>query len=122
MSEPSSKGVILKAAGAYTADSNVIVKQNGHKYCHLVIDITEFTAGSLTVTIQGFDPASGKKYTILASAALAAVATTVLKVGPALTAAANLVANDALPHEINVFFDHADATSITYSAGLSLMP
>lgn len=122
MGFPTSRGVILKPSAAYTADSNVKVEDNGAKYAHLVIDITAYTAGSLTVTVQGYDPASQKKYTILASAALAAVATTVLRIGPALTAAANLVANDALPMEFNVLFDHADATSITYSAGISLMP
>jgi hypothetical protein len=68
------------------------------KYLHLIIDITNVGgAGTLTVTILGFDPVSGKFYTILASTALAAVATTILKVGPALTAAANLVANDFMP-------------------------
>src|SRR5881227_2846761 len=59
------------------------------KFLHLIIDITAITAtGTITVTIYGVDPVSGKIYVILASAALGAVATTVLKVGPGLTAAA----------------------------------
>lgn len=60
------------------------------------VDITAVT-GSLTVTIQGKDPASGKYYTILASAALAAVATTVLRVFPGAAVTANVSANDVLP-------------------------
>lgn len=70
----------------------------------LFIDITAITGTSptLTVTIQGKDPVSGKYYTILASAALAAVATTVLKVYPGLTAAANSVANDVLPPDFRI--------------------
>jgi hypothetical protein len=66
---------------------------------HLVVDITAIsgTSPTLTVTVEGKDPVSGKYYTILASAALNAVATTVLKVYPGLTAAANTVANDVLP-------------------------
>lgn len=88
--------VTLTAAGAGTTNSADIVGIGSG--LHLVIDIT--VAGgtpTLTVTIQGKDTASGKYYTILQSAALAAVATTVLRVYPALTAAANLVANDILP-------------------------
>lgn len=66
---------------------------------HLVIDITALagTAPTLTVTIQGKDPISGKYYTLLASAVLAAVATTVLRVYPGGPVTANLAANDALP-------------------------
>lgn len=68
---------------------------------HLVIDITAIsgTVPTLTVTIQGKDPISGKYYDILASAALNAVATTVLKVYPGLTASANVAVNDILPRE-----------------------
>lgn len=66
---------------------------------HLVIDITAITGTTptYTVTIEGKDPTSGKYYPILASAALTAVGTTVLRVYPGFTAAANLTANDALP-------------------------
>lgn len=66
---------------------------------HLVIDITAITGTTptLTVTIEGKDPVSGKYYTLLASAALNATGTTVLKVYPGLTAAANTVVNDVLP-------------------------
>lgn len=71
---------------------------------HLVIDITAITGTTptLTVTIEGKDPTSGKFYTILASAALNATGTTVLKVYPGLTAAANTVANDVIPRDFRV--------------------
>jgi hypothetical protein len=121
MSQP--KSVIVLASAARTTLQNVPIDNNGGaKYMDLVIDITAYTAGSLTVTVQGVDPASGKKYTILASAALAAVATTVLRIGPALTAAANVAANYSLPAQLNVSVAVGDATSITYSIGASLTP
>jgi hypothetical protein len=64
----------------------------------LVIDITaNGGTGTLTVTIQGKDPGSGKYYTILASTALAAVATTTLTVYPGIAASANVAASDVLP-------------------------
>lgn len=91
------------------------------KYLDLVIDITVPNGGTLTVTIVGIDPASGKVYTILASAGLVAGATTVLRVGPALTAAANLVANDFIPLLWGVQVVVATA-SMTFSLGASQMP
>lgn len=112
-------GVLPSAARTATNNSELL-DSDGCKYLDLVIDITTFSAGSLTVTVQGHDPISGKYYTVLASAALAAAATTVLRVGPALTAAANTVANFAMPKKFRVLLTHADATSITYSIGASL--
>lgn len=66
---------------------------------HVVVDLTAVggTTPQVIVTIEGKDPRSGNYYTILASGALNAVATTVLRVYPGLTAAANLTANDILP-------------------------
>jgi hypothetical protein len=83
------------SAGVNSADQVNVVARG----LHLVIDITTITGTTptLTVTIEGKDPTSGKYYTILASAALNATGTTVLKVYPGLTASANAVANDVLP-------------------------
>lgn len=89
---------------------------------HLVIDCTAVTATpSVVFTIQGKDAVSGKYYTILASAAITGTGTTVLRVFPGGTAAANLVANDLLPRTWRVIATHADTDSITYSVGASLV-
>lgn len=53
--------------------------------------------GSLTVTIQGKDAASGKYFTLLASAAITSVGTTRLVVYPGNTVAANLSVSTVLP-------------------------
>ena len=95
----------VMALDAATADVTINRSNKGATGLHLVIDITAITAGSLTVTIKGRDPISGKAYTILASAALAAPGTTVLKVYPAITAAANLSVSDILPPEWQVLAD-----------------
>lgn len=93
------------------------------KYLQLVVDITAITAtGTVTVTVLGYDPTSSKFYTILASAALGAVATTVMRVGPALTTAANLVANDFMPFQWACRVDVATAAPMTFSLGASFMP
>lgn len=72
--------------------------------CVAVIDVTAIsgTSPSLTVTIEGKDSLSGKYYTILQSAALTAVGTTVLRIHPAMTAAANTVAADMMPDAFRV--------------------
>lgn len=82
------------AAGVNSADQ----ANSSARGVKVVVDITAITGTpTLTVTLQGKDPISGKYYTLLASAALSAVGTTVLTVYPGLTAAANLTANDVLP-------------------------
>lgn len=81
-----------------------------------IIDVTAVTATpSVVFTIQGVEPISGNVYTILASAAITATGTTVLRVHPSLTASANAIAKDILPMGINIAAVHADADSITYS-------
>lgn len=68
----------------------------------ITVDITAITAGNVVVTVEGKDEVSGKYYTILTSAALAAVATTVLRIYPGLVAAANVTVNDILPTKFRV--------------------
>lgn len=93
-----------------------------HRGLHLVIDATAAAATpSVVFTIQGLDVISGKYYTILASAAVTGISTTVLRVYPALTVAANLVASDILPRSWRLIATHGDADSLTYSVGASLI-
>lgn len=110
-------GVVRTADGRWDPGGNA-----EHKGLHVIIDVTVNAGGLAAVTfkIVGIDPASGKDYTILSSAALSAVATTVLRVYPGLTAAANLTANDFLPYQWALVADHADANPITYSVGVQM--
>lgn len=95
---------------------------SGGKYLQLILDLTVVGgAGTVTATIQGFDPASGKFYSILASAALAAVATTVIRVGPSLTTAANTVANDFMPLTWSLQLVVA-GNAVTFTVGANQMP
>ena len=111
----------LFKSAARTVTVNFREKANQHEAAVLVIDVTAAAATpSVVVTIKGVDPLSGKRWTILASAAITGVSTTTLKVGKGLTAAANLVANDVLPPDFEIEFAHADTDSITYTAALHL--
>lgn len=83
-----------------------------------VINVTAASATpSVVFTIAGVDPASDTAYTILASAAITGTGTTVLRIHPELTAAANTIAKDVLPQAVKITATHADADSITYSLG-----
>lgn len=64
-----------------------------------VIDITTLTGSAPTAlfTIEGKDPVSGKYFTLLATTALNATATTILQLGRGILAAANVAANVNLP-------------------------
>lgn len=87
----------LTAAAGPNVNSADLANTN-HKGVKVVIDVTALagTTPTITVTIKGKDPVSGKYYTILASAALNATGTTTLTVYPGLTPSANSTANDVL--------------------------
>lgn len=90
--------------------------------CHLIIDITAVPGiDTVTATIRGIDKSSGKTYALLASAALVATGTTVLKIGPGLPVSANASANDVLPKDIEINFAHSAGGNFTYSAGLHIV-
>jgi hypothetical protein len=109
-------GLIVGALGA--APSDVIY--SGGKYLALIINVTNANGGTLTATIRGLDPISGP-YLILASAGLVANGQVVLRVGPALTPAANLIANDFMPISWNLDVVVAAAT-MTFSITALQMP
>jgi len=118
----SSVVVFASAARTATATSEVFSSQ-GCRGMHLIIDATASAATpSVTFTIQGVSPLGTDTYTILASAAITGTGTTVLRVYPGLTAAANTVANDALPPLWQVTATAGDADSLTYSVSAHLIP
>lgn len=87
----------------------------------LTVDVTAVPGtDTVTFTLQGKDPASGKYYTILASAAVSTTGTFQLRVYPGLTAAANLTASDVLPLDWRVAVSHSAGTNFTYSVGAQL--
>jgi len=90
--------------------------------CIVIIDATAIAATpSVVFTLLGVDPVSLKTWVILASAAVTAVSTTILRVSPQLTAAANLIAKDVMPDSFTMTAEHGDADSITYSVGIQLL-
>lgn len=91
------------AASAVNSSGADIDNQFGMA-AHVIIDITAITGTtpSLTVTVEGKDPTSGKYYPIIVSAALTAVGTTVLRIYPDAAVTANVSANDFIPRLFRV--------------------
>ena len=109
------------AARTATVSSSDITNLGG-KGVIVILDVTASAdTPSITLKIEGKDPVSGKYYTILESAAVTATSTNIYRVHPSLTAASNLIAKDAIPKTFRITMTHADADSITYSVGYSLV-
>jgi hypothetical protein len=111
------ESAIVMASAARTATSSVTMT-TGCLGGVFIIDCTAITASpSVVFTIDGVDAASLKTYNILTSAAITGTGTTVLRIHPSLTTAANTVAKDVLPSALKITATHADADSITFSVG-----
>lgn len=86
----------------------------------LWVDITVAGTGSITVSIQ--ERVTGSTYrTILASAALTAIGTTLLLVYPGATPAANAAANEPLPRTFRIVVTANNANAMTYSVDYTLI-
>lgn len=120
----SSDAPYLSGTARTTEQTGNFIETDGYRGVRVVVDITNVHAVSpgLTFTIQGYDPTSAKWFTLLASAALGAVATTDLVVYPGCVAVANRVANAPLPERIRVDIDVADTDACTYTVGVQLIP
>lgn len=109
----------LYTSAARTATSNgQDMANDAYRGVMVVLDITVAPGvDTVTLTIQGKDPVSGKYYTLLAGAAESATGTKVYRVYPSLPATANVSANDLVPQTWRVTVTHSAGTSFTYSVG-----
>jgi hypothetical protein len=87
----------------------------------VVLDMTSAGSGSVVLTIQGKDKASGKYYTLLAGAAVTTNATNVYTVYPEIAAVANVSARDVLPETWRVTVS-GNGSATTYTAGFTKLP
>jgi hypothetical protein len=122
MLEPTKSVTVLASAVRAATNNSEDLCNDYFRGVEVVIDMTAVPGvDTVTFTIQGKDPASGKYFTILATAALSAQATTVLRVYPGLTAAANATANDVLPRAWRVLATHSAGSNFTYSVGANYL-
>ena len=114
--------LLASAARTVTATSADLVSYNGVGYMDVILDMTVVGTGSVTVTINGKDPASGKYYPLLAGAAVITNVTNVYTLNPHLaTAVANVSAQKAIPRVFQIVVTANNANTATYSVGYNLM-
>ncbi len=112
----------LLASAARTADTTSGVTQTfPAKGVHVIINVTVWTAGSITPHIQGYDVVSNSYYDILVGAAIGATGQTILKVGPGITPTANVAVADLLPANWRVLLHPSTVDPITYSVGMEIV-
>lgn len=114
------QGTALASASRTTTQTLPDIDTGGAQYLNVVLDMTVVGTGSVTLNINGLDPASGKYYTILNGAAVAGNSTNRYKVGPTVTASANAIAQDYLPAVIQLKVVANNANAATYSLGYAL--
>ena len=102
--------VTLTAASVGVASANQMTLGTVGVQVRLNVTALTGTTPTLTVTLQGYDPASGTYFTILASAAIAAVGMTVLNVFPSATAVANGSVNAQMPQQWRILTAIAGTT------------
>jgi hypothetical protein len=90
----------------------------------ITVDLTALTtAASLTLTVEGYDPTSGKTWVIATTAAISTVSTVTLRIHPndATAALANGVQTQQgqlAPH-LRLHMVQGNANSTTYSVGVA---
>ena len=87
----------------------------------VILDMTVVGTGSVTLEIDGKDPASGKYVALLTGAAVITNSTNVYRIYPGLTAAANAVASDVLWRTWRIKVTANNANAATYSVGAILL-
>lgn len=110
--------VLDSAARTSNVTGPIIVND---EHCEALYAIVDVTAGSpnLDVYIRGRDSVSGKDFTLLQSATING-GTTILKVGPQLTAGAN-IAKEYLPYLWHIDVTQSGGVSATYSIGAHMI-
>ncbi len=112
---------LIAAIAATTTQTGADQINSDGSAVKVVFDMTAVGTGSVTLTIQGKDLASGKYYTLLAGAAVITNVTNVYEVGPGCPATANVSANANLPRTWRVLLTANNANPTTYTVGASVI-
>ena len=111
--------LLASSARTTTQTSADIVNFNGTQLI-VVLDMTVVGTGSVTVSIDGKDSASGKYYNILTGVPIIVNSTNRYRIGRTLALVANSVAQDYLPRVFRIVVTANNANSATYSVGYNI--
>jgi hypothetical protein len=108
--------VLQVSGGTTTQTSNDMTNYNAIGAI-LVLDVTSSAPGSITLTLNGKDPVSGKYFSVLTGAAVTTVSTHVYRIYPGLTAVGNATVSDILPRTWQAIVTANTAGAMTYTLG-----
>lgn len=112
--------LLASASRTTTQTSADLINYNGLSALDIILDATVIGTGSITISINGKDPASGKYYNILTGAAVVTNSTNRYRVNPHLAAVTNSIAQDILPRVFQIVVTANNANAVTYSVGYNL--
>lgn len=112
--------VLLPSGARTTTQTSTDIVTADCQSLTVFVDTTVFGTGSVTVTINTKDPASGKYILLLSSVAIVATGTIKLTVDPRIAAAANTIAQALIGSVIQIVATANNANSQTYSIGYIL--
>lgn len=111
----------LFASGAQTlTQTSKDIVNPGFHWIDVVMDTTVFGTGSVTLTINFKDPASGKYILLLSGAAVVSVVTNTYTIGPTAAVSANVSIARNLPDTLQIVCTANNANTQTYSVGYVL--
>lgn len=113
--------LLPSASRTTTYTSPDLQNLGGRSGLSVILDMTTVGTGSVTVSINGKDVASGKYYLILTGAAVTTNSTNRYKVSPTIAASANAIAQDELPPTFQVVVTANNANAATYTLGYTLV-
>lgn len=111
---------VLNVVGATTTQTSAIYKNEWGCGAEVYFNVSNAGTGSITLTVQGIDPASGTAYTILAGTAVTSNGLTRYFIFPGATTTANTSVNDMMPYSWRILVTANNANPVTYSVGVTL--
>lgn len=114
-------GQLLAGVGATASQASADQTNADARGVKVFVNTTAIGTGSITVSIQAKDPASGAYVTLLASAAIVTNVMTVMTVYPGGPVTTNISANDVLPRQWRVSVTANNANPANYSVGACLI-
>lgn len=112
---------LLASASRTTTQTSADITTYNDGALAVYLDVTVNAAGSITLSIDEKDPASGKYVNLLTGLAIAATTgTTVYRIDPRTPAVANSIAQIAMPRVFRIVVTANLANAVTYSVGYTL--
>lgn len=112
-------GTALASASRTVTTASADIVNTSYRGVHVILNVTAYTSGTWTPTIEGKDPVSGNYYLICTGTTISATGTTLLKVYPGIFAQVENapVCNDIVPRTWRVNMVGATTPSATFSVG-----